>query len=168
MKKEVWLLDEIEVQVSGFFTTHHTFQTRSGALGEMTCPAFSQQGIYHTPDGRELLMQKTHWLGSAFELVEGGIVRGHADRPGLFRRDLTVQFDGREYSLEPAGFLNQGWILFDAQGSKLLEFQPRGVFRQGAYLTITGAVDADLAAFVYYLVYMRQQEDAAVVAAAAS
>jgi hypothetical protein len=50
----------------------------------------------------------------------------------------------------------------------MLEIQPRGAFKQGAYLTITGAVDADLVAFVYYLVHMRQQEDAAASAAAVS
>jgi hypothetical protein len=107
-------------------------------------------------------------LGSAHELVDGGIVRGRADRPGLFRRDIMIQFDGQEYSLEPEGSLSRGWFLFDAEGTRLLEIQPRGAFKQGAYLTITGAVDADLVAFVYYLVHMRQQEDAAASAAAAS
>jgi hypothetical protein len=166
--KEVWMLDEIEIEVSGFFTTHHHFQTRRGHLGKCTFPAFSQQAIYCAPDGRELLMQKTHWLGSAHELVDGGVVRGRADRPGLFRRDIMVQFDGKEYTLEPEGFLSQGWFLVDAGGTRLLEFQPRGAFKQGAYLTITGAIDADLVAFVYYLVHMRQQENAAATAAAAS
>lgn len=166
--KEIWRLDEIEISVSGFFTTHHFFQTERGQLGKCTFPAFSQHAIYYAPDGRELLMQKTHWLGSAHELVDGGVVRGRADRPGLFRRDIAVQFDGQEYTLEPEGFLSQGWFLVDAGGTRLLEFRPRGALRQGAFLTITGAIDSDLVAFAYYLVTMRQQEDAAATAAATS
>jgi hypothetical protein len=165
VKKEVWMLDEIEVEVSGLFTTHHHLQTRSGTLGRFKFPAFSQYAVYHTTDGRELLMQKTHWLGTAHELVEGEVVRGRGDRPGLFRRDLAIWFDGEEYSLEPEGLLSRGWYLVDASGSRLLEIQPRGIFTQGAYLTITGAIDADLVAFAYYLVHMRQQEDAAAAAA---
>jgi hypothetical protein len=165
VKKEVWMLDEIEVEVSGLFTTHHLLQTRSGTLGRLKFPAFSQYAVYHTTDGRELLMQKTHWLGTAHELVDGEVVRGRGDRPGLFRRDLAIWFDGEEYTLEPEGLLSRGWYLFDASGSTLLEVQPRGVFKQGAYLTITGAIDADLVAFAYYLVHMRQQEDAAAAAA---
>lgn len=168
MKTESWMLDEIEVEVTGFFTTHHHLQTASGQFGEFTFPAFGQYGIYRTFDGRELRMQKTHWLGSAHELVDGRIVRGRADRPGLLRRDIAIQFDGREYSLEPEGFLSWGWYLFDVEGNRLLEIQPRGVLRQGAYLTITGAISADLIAFAYYLVHMRQQEDAAAGVAAAS
>lgn len=166
MKKDTWAPDEIEVDVTGFFTTHHYLETRAGSLGELTFPAFSQHGTYVTHDGRELLMQKTHWLGTAHELVEGGIVRGRADRPGLLRQDIAVQFDGRQYSLEPEGLLSWGWFLLDAEGNRLLEIQPRGVFQQGSFMTITGAIDADLVAFTYYLVYTRRQEDAAAAAAA--
>jgi hypothetical protein len=167
MANDLWMSDQIEVEVSGFFTTHHCLQSKLGILGEITFPAFSQQGVYRTLDGRELLMQKTHWLGTAHELIEGEVVRGLADRPGLFRRDITIQFEGREYSLEPAGLLNWDWYLVDAEGNRLLTIQPRGVFGQGASLTITAAIDADLAAFAYYLVYTRRQEEAAAGAAVA-
>jgi hypothetical protein len=162
------MLDEIEVAVSGFFTTHHHFQTEWGGLGKCTFPAFSQHAMYRTADGRELLMQKSHWLGSAHELVDGGSVRARADRPGLFRRDILIQFDGQEYTLEPEGLFSRGWLLFDAGGTKLLELRPRGAFKQGAYLTIIGSINSDLVAFVYYLVHMRQQEDAAATTAATS
>jgi hypothetical protein len=168
MAKKMWRLEEIEIAVSGFFTTHHHFQAQSGNLGTCTFPAFSQYAIHRPFDGRELTMKKAHWLGSAHELVEGGIVRGRADRPGLFRRDIVIQFDGQGFSLEPEGFLKRGWFLFDAEGHQLLELQPRGAFKQGAWLSISGAVDADLVAFVYYLVHMRQQEDAAATVAATS
>ena len=168
LTKERWILDEIEVDVSGFFTTHHCLQSRSGTLGEFTFPAFSQHATYHTFDGRELLMQKTHWLGSAHELVEGEIVRGRADRPGLFRRDMTVWFEGQEYSLEPGRLLSRDWYLVDAGGIRLVQIQPRGVLKQGAYVTITATIDADLVAFAYYLVYTRWQEEAAGAAAVSS
>lgn len=168
MNKESWSLDEVEVDVSGFFTTHHLLRTAVGNLGKLTFPAFSQQATYRTSGGRELLMRKTHWLSTTHELVEGEVVRGNGARPGLFRRDIILKIDGQQYSLAPRGVLGQGWRLFDAAGQQLLEIQPRGIFRQGAYLTITGAVDADLVAFAYYLVQMRQQEEAAGAAAAAS
>jgi hypothetical protein len=156
---------EIEVEVSGFFTTHHHFQTEAGSLGAFTFPAFSQQGTYHTADRRKLLMQKTHWLGTAHEFVDGDLVRGTADRPGLFRQDIAIRFDGLAYSLQPEGLFKQGWFLLDAQGNTLLEFQPRGVFKQGAYITVWQPVSEELLAFAYYLVHMRKQEQAAAVAA---
>lgn len=168
MSTKTWILDEIEVDVSGFFTTHHCLQTEAGTLGKFTFPAFNRYGVYHAADGRELLMQKPHWLGSAHELVDGEVVRGTADRRGLFRRDIAIHFDGEEYTLEPQGFFSQGWCLVDAKGNRLLEIQPRGVFNQGAYLTPTGVVEADLIAFTYYVYYMRRQEETAAAAAAAS
>lgn len=168
MRKETWVLDEVEVGISGFFTTHHTFQTSRGVLGEMTFPAFGQQGNYRTFDGRELSMLKTHWLGRSHELLDGKVVRGRADPTGLLRRDLNLSFDGQSYSLVPEGILKQGWLLVDAQGQTILEIQPRGVFRQGAYLTVRASLDADLMAFAYYLYYTLQQEAAAGAAAAAS
>lgn len=168
MNQEIWTLDEIEVEVSGFFTTHHVLRTEAGILGELIFPAFSQSARYRSSGGRELLMRKTHWLSSTHDLVEGEVVRGSGARPGLFRRDIVLQVDGQQYSLEPEGILSQGWRLFDARGQQLLGLRPRGIFRQGAYLTVTGAVDADLVAFAYYLVQMRQQEEAAGATAATS
>jgi hypothetical protein len=164
--QHTWTFDQIEVEVSGFFTTHHYFETAAGTFGEFTFPAFSQQGIFQTADGRALVMQKTSWLGSAHEVLDDGVVRGTADRRGLLSRDIIVQFDGLEYTLEHEGLFSQGWFLFDAEGNKLLETQPRGIFKQGAHLIIRGVVGVDLIAFVYYLIHMRQQEDAAVAAAA--
>ena len=159
------ILGSIEVDVAGFFTTHHHLEAGWGELAELTFPAFSQSATYQTVDGRRVTMQKTHWLGTAYEIVDGGVVRGSADRPGLFRRDIAVQFDGRDYWLEPEGFLKQGWFLLDAERQVLLEIQPRGVFRQGAYIIVHSSLEVDLMAFAYYLVQMRQQEDAAAVAA---
>jgi hypothetical protein len=166
--QQSWTLDQIEVEVSGFFTTHHYLESEAGTLGKLTFPAFSQQGNLQTADGRELVMQKRSWLGSAHEALEGERIRGTADRRGLLSRDILVQFDGKAYTLEPEGLLSRGWFLLDAEGNELLEIQPRGILKQGAYLMIKGVVAADLIAFAYYLVYMRQQEDAAAAAAASA
>jgi hypothetical protein len=168
MAKKTWMLDQIEIEVTGFFTTHHVFRANGESLGELTFPAFSQIGEFHGANGRELLMQRTHWLGSAHQLLQGEVVRATADQPGLLRRDIAIQFDGQPHSLEPGGAFSRGWYLMDAGGNTLLEIQPRGVFRQGAILTIRSAVDADLAIFAYYLVHVRQQEEAAAVAATSS
>jgi hypothetical protein len=168
MARDTCVLGLIQVDVTGFFTTHHYFETEAGPWGELTFPAFSDHGTFRAADGRELMMRKIHWLGSGHELLEGDIARGTADRRGLFHRGMVIQFDGLEYLLEPAGLLNQGWYLVDALGNRLLELQPRGIFGQSTCLLLATRVNADLVAFVYYLVHVRRQEDTAVVAAAAS
>jgi hypothetical protein len=168
MAQTTWMLGEIEVEVTGLFTTHHYFQTDAGTVAEFTFPAFAQEAEYRTAEGRELVMRKPRWLGTMHELLDGKVVRGTADRAGFFRRDIVIEFDGEEYALEPEGVFKWGWFLVDASGQQLVEFQPRGAFKQGAYITITSVVDADLVAFAYYLVHMRKQEEAAAAGAAAA
>ena len=165
MNSKNGMIGTIEVDVTGFFTTHHYLQAEWGDLGELTFRAFNQAATYEALDGRKVIMQKSHWLGSAYEMVDGDVVRGRADRPGLLRTDIAVQFDGQDFVLEPEGLLKQGWFLLDAERHILVEIQPRGVFKQGADLSIRAAIELDLVAFAYYLVHMRKQEDAAVVAA---
>ena len=168
MAQDTIALGMIEVDVSGFFTTHHRFETTSGLWGELTLPAFSNYATFQTPSGHDLLLRKVHWLGSAHEASENGIVRGTADRRGAFDRDMVLWFDGQECLLQAAGLLNQGWYLVDYMGYQVLEVQPRGLLRQGAYLKLFDLLDVGLVAFTYYLVHVRWQEDAAVVAATAS
>jgi hypothetical protein len=165
---DTWMFGQIEVDHTGLFTTHHVFGGPSGKLGELTMPAFSNSGVYRTPAGQELHMHKTHWLGSAHELLDGERVRGRADRQGFFSRDLDIWFDGQAFTLERHGFFSRDWFLVDVGGRTLLEIRPRGVFRQGAYLSLAGPVEAALVAFAYYLAYQRQQEETAAGAAAAS
>lgn len=159
---------QTDVDVSGFFTTHHHFRTEAGTWGKFKFPAFADHGIFGAPDGRELLMQKSHWLGSAHELVDGEKVRGRSDRRGMLSRDIVIEFDGREYVLEPEGVFKDGWFLVDEAGNTLLEIRPCGVFREGASLTTLSPISMDLIAFAYYLVHMRKQEDAAAVAASSA
>ena len=169
MTQETWMIDEIQVKVSGLFTTHHHLHTEMGALGKLTFPAFAQAATYRTPDGRELLMQKTHWLGTGYELLEGDTVRGSADRSSLFDRGLDLQLDGRQYRLEPTGWLSRDWRLVEQGGNELLEIQLLGLLSRDARVLISGIiVEPDLIAFAYYLFYMRYQEEAAAGAAAAS
>ena len=159
------MVGTIRVDVTGFFTTHHYLQAEWGELGELTFRAFNQGATYEALDGRKVTMQKSHWLGTAHEMVDGGVVRGRGDRPGLLRTDIALQFDGRDYILEPEGLLKQGWFLLDAGRHILMEIQPRSVFRGGAYLSLRAPIELDLVAFAYYLVHMRKQETAAAVAA---
>lgn len=167
MTDKTLLLDHIQVQVAGLFTTHHTLETEAGRLAEITFPAFAQSGTARTADGRELLMQKTGWLSSAHELVQDGVVRGSAERMGAFGRELQIQVDNRSFRLVPEGIFKRGWFLVDAGGCKLLEFQPRG-FSKDVQVTIWNTVDADVAVFGYYLYYMRTQEESAAAVAATS
>lgn len=165
MDKKTGMIGTIEVTVKGAFTTHHYLQAEWGDLGELTFPAFSRGATYEALDGRKVAMQKRGWLGSAHEMVDGGVVRGAANQPKLLHRDIAIQFDGQDYSLEPEGILKQGWLLLDAGRNTIMEIQPRGVFKQGAYLILHSAIEVDLAAFAYYLVHMRKQEESAAVAA---
>jgi len=158
-------LHEIKVHVTGFFTTHHYFDTPAGNWGEFTFPSFSDQGTFRRGVGRELVMRKVHWLGTAHEMLDGSAVRSSADRPGFLSRDLIIDFDAQQYRLQPEGTLKDGWFLTDAADTRLLELRPRGIFREGAYLTITGPLEEDLVAFAYYLVHTRGQEEAAAAAA---
>jgi len=168
MEREVWASGEIEVVVSGFFTTHHSMQTAAGILGEFTLPAFSTSGVFRSPDGRELVVQRTSWWRGWHELREDGVVLGTARPRGFWRRTMSVGFRGLVCELEPMGFWSRGWYLTDEAGTILLEVQPRGFFRRGAYLTIRGAVDADLLVFAYYLVNVRWQEQSAAASGAAA
>ncbi len=168
MPAEPRLFDEIEVTVSGFFTTRHRFATDARLLGEFTFPAFASYASFQTAEGRELLMRKVHWLGAAHELVEGESVLGTADRQSLFGREIAISYGAREYRLAPEGFLSQGWCLTDDEGKLLIELQPRGILSQGFLLMTGGLVDIELLAFAYYLVQVRRQEDSAAVAASAS
>lgn len=165
--QEEWRTDEIEVAVSGLFTTRHSLQTETGVLGELTLPAFSKGGIFRAADGRELVLERTSWWRGWHELREDGIVLGTARPQGFWRRTTSVGFRGAMYELAPAGFWSRGWHLIDEAGTVLLEIRPRGVFRRGAYLMVLDAVHADLLVFAYYLVRARWQEQSAAGAAAA-
>lgn len=168
MTQKTLVLDQIEVEVLGFFTTHHHFRTEADTIGKFTFRAFGDGATFTSNDGRELIMHKPKWHWTVQELVEDGRLRGTADRRGVFSRDMVVEFDGRRYQLVPEGTFSRGWFLQDAAGNVLLECQPKGVFNQNSYLTVWDAIDADLVAFAYYLIYTRRQEEAAGAAAAAS
>jgi hypothetical protein len=168
MERAVWTIGEIEVYVSGFFTTHHCMQTAAMVLGEFTLPAFSTGGVFRFADGRELVVKRTSWWRGLHVLQEDGVVLGVAQPRGFWRRTMSVGFRGLLYELEPVNFWSRGWRLIDRAGTALLEVQPRGVFCRGAYLTIMGPVHTDLLVFTYYLVNVRWQEQAAVPSAVAA
>jgi hypothetical protein len=164
----MWAADEIEATVSGLFTTRHRLRAATGSLGEFTLPALRSDGIFRTREGRELEVRRTSWWRGEYELREGEAVLGTARARGAFRREIVVEFDGREYTLRAAGFWARRWQLLDEGGTCVLEIEPQGVFRRGAYLTIHGPVNADLLVFAYYLVHMRWQEQSAAAGAAAA
>ncbi|OQY20873.1 MAG: hypothetical protein B6I34_08195 [Anaerolineaceae bacterium 4572_32.1] len=72
MTQEAWMINEIDVIVSGLFTTHHYLQTATEVLGELTLPAFSKSGVFRTADGRELMVGRTSWWRGWHELRAGG------------------------------------------------------------------------------------------------
>jgi hypothetical protein len=168
MTREVWPTGEVEVVVSGAFTTHHHLGTETGTLGELTLPAFCTGGVFRAAGGRALTVHRTSWWRGWHELREGETVLGTARPRGFWRRRMAVQFGGRGYVLQPAGFWTRSYHLVDAVERTLLEIRPRGVFRRGAYLAAMVPVDVGLLVFAYYLVHTRWQEDAAAAGAAAA
>lgn len=167
MNQESWVADEIEVTVSGFFTTHHVLQTSAGNLGKLTLPALSKSGVFRFAGGRELVVARTSWWRGWHELRENGIVLGTACPQGFWRRTMEIGFRGAMYELVPASFWARRWLLLDETGATLIEVQPRGAFRRGAYLTIVEPVSIDLFVFAYYLVNARWQEQSAAAGTAA-
>lgn len=160
--------DSIEVTVDGMFTTHHTFQTESGVLGEMTMPAFRRDATFQAADGQELTIHSTSWRGSRYELREGEGVLAATQPRGAFRQAIDIEHRGALYSAVPAGAFRQGWLLVDAVESQILTYQPRGAFRRGAYLEVLAPTPLELIVLFYYLVYQRKQEEAAATSASAS
>ena len=85
MTSGTWLADEIEVTVSGVLTTHHVLQTASGALGQLTSPAFKRRGLFRAADGQQLTVERTSSWRCTHEIREDGVVLGAADcLPGRF------------------------------------------------------------------------------------
>ncbi len=107
----------VEGAVSGILTVHHRLETEAGALGTLTFPPFRLKGIFRTPDGRELVMQRIHWWRGGYELREGEAVRATAFPAGPLRRRLRIGFQGRTYMLEPFGFFRRGWWLWRISSS---------------------------------------------------
>lgn len=168
MSQESVPLSQIEVDVAGAFTTHHRFRTQTGEGGELVFPAFGRGASFTGADGRRLSLNRKSPLGSKHELVEGRTVRATAEGRGLFSHDIIIHFDDQDYTLTPEGPFSRSWYLNDASGTRVLEIRPRGVFRRGAYLLPESDLAPDLIVFAYYLVYVRQQEEAAAGAATAS
>jgi hypothetical protein len=165
MEQGMWVNGEIEVSVSGFFTTHHRLQAVMGSLGDLTLSAFGMGGVFHAADGRELVVERTSWWRGWHELQENGIVLGTARSGNFWRQSMDVGFRGARYELVPVGCLSRGWLLVDEAGSTLVAVEPRGAFRRGAYMRISERVPADLVVFIYYLVNVRWQEQSAAAAA---
>lgn len=160
MAQDVWETNEIEVVVSGVLTTQHRLKTAAWVLGEFTFPALRMCATFRAADGRTLLARNVSFWRSQYELREGDMVLATARPPSFWSRALTIGFSGREYALK-SDFWENRWWLTDETGMVLLEIRRRGAFRRGAYLMVQGAVDADLLAFVYYLVYRRWEEQQA-------
>jgi len=162
---EAMLAERVEVSVRGFFTTHHRLQAGAGDLGELVLNGFRRCGRLLTADGRELQVCQTNAWRGWHEMRQGDAVLATARPRGAFRRQVDIEFGGQAFVLEPVSAWRSDWRLVDAAGALLLEVRPRGIFRQGAFVDVHGAVDADLLAFVYYMVYNRWREAAAAAAA---
>jgi len=101
MKGEMWLTDEIEVTVSGVFTTHHLLQTTDGILGELTLPGLRMRGVFrrvfdlHFDDQMHTLRTAGFW-GRVWYLVDGaGMTLLEVCPRGAFRRGAHLAVQGR-------------------------------------------------------------------------
>ncbi|MBN1659312.1 MAG: hypothetical protein JXA93_12985 [Anaerolineae bacterium] len=168
MSDDRWAYDEILVEVSGFFTTEHTFYTPIGTLATLRVSGGMAEGEYQAAGGRHVLIRRSGCLSRSYELTDGDRVRGAAEPRGLFKQGYLIHFDGQELQLVPEGVFRQGWFLVDPAGVTLLSIHPRGVFRRGAQLIAEQPIEFPLAVLAYYLHQVIQQESAAVAATAAT
>lgn len=166
MVDQEWVADQIEVVVSGFLTTRHDMGTPAGPLGELTLPAFRMGGLFRGADGGEIEVRQPSWWKSEHELRQGEALLAVAWPRGFFQQQIEVRFGDQVYMLDRASFWNRSWRLVDAQGRALLEIEPRGIFRRGAYLKVLGEVELPLLVFAYYLIHKRWETEAAAAAAA--
>jgi len=165
-REEAWSANEIEVTVSGFFTTHHRLEAPTGTMGEITMSGSGRKASFLGADGRELALRQPKWWRNVYEVWEGDAELGAAWPQGFFSRQIVVEYGGRRYTLKPAGFWSRGWHLVDEVGNGLFEIKTRGL-RRGARLGILAEIDIALLVFAYYLVHMRWQSEAAAAAASA-
>lgn len=168
MAGDVWALDEIIVEVAGFFTTEHTFRSATRTMAVLTVPAGMAEGSYEGGGGRRIVVRRTGCLSRGYELLDDGLVRGAAEPRGLFKMGYALQFDGQGLELVPEGVFRQGWLLVDAQGHLLLRLEPLGVFKRGTRLVASQPIEFPLAVLAYYLYQVIQQETAAVATTAAA
>ena len=78
MQQDRLVSGTVEVEVTGFFTTHHFPSSEMGGLGELTLPAFARGGVFLGSDGRELEVERTSYWRGWHELRQAGIVVGTA------------------------------------------------------------------------------------------
>ena len=168
MRRETWLADEVEVTVSGAFTTHHLLRTGAGILGESTVPALRKRAVIRTAEGRELVMKQTNWWRGTYELQEGDTLLGTVRPLGIFRRENIVRFGHQDYRLRAVGLWGRLWHLADDAGRTLVEVHRRGIFRRGAILRILSPLDLDLLVFTYHIVNARWDEQTTAAAAGGS
>jgi hypothetical protein len=170
MRQAMWTGDEIEADVRGAFTTHHRLHAASGELGTLTLPAFSYRGIFRFVDGKEIVVERTSWWRGWHEMRVDGIVVGTARPVGFWRQKMSIGFRGQVYELVSVNWWGRGWrLLEDGDDDRaVIEVQPRGVLRRGAYLQSFVPVPTDLLVFVYYLVNARWQEQASAAAASSA
>lgn len=168
MERALWGGEEIVVDVTGFFTTHHDLRAEMGSLGTLTLPAFSRGGVFRAAGGWELLVERTSWWRSWHELREDGVVVGTARPLNFWRQTMSIGFRGQMAELVPANFWARSWQLVGESGRVRVIVEPRGVFRRGAYVRPEEPLPLDLLVFVYYLVHVRWQEQAAAASSAAA
>jgi hypothetical protein len=168
MTEDLWAVDEIIVDVSGFFTTEHAFRSASQTLAVLKVPAGMAEGSYESRGGRRIVVRRTGCLSRGYELLDSSLVRGAAEPRGLFKMGYALQFDGQALELVPEGVFRQGWLLVDGEGHLLLRLEPLGVFQRGTRLVASQPVEVPLVVLAYYLYQVLQQETAAVVTTAAA
>ncbi|MGD8397874.1 MAG: hypothetical protein PVG11_03380 [Anaerolineae bacterium] len=168
MADDLWTLDEISVDVAGFFTTEHTFHAGGRTLATMKVPAGNAEATYRGHEGRLVVIRRTGCLSGGYEMKVGGVIRGTAAPRGAFKPGYALRFDGEAFEIVPAGIFRQDYLLVDTGGSTLLRASPQGVFKRGAYLSVSQPLPLPLVVLAYFMYTVIQAQTAAVAATAAT
>ncbi|MCJ7732980.1 MAG: hypothetical protein MUP11_00395 [Anaerolineales bacterium] len=159
MNNEELKADVIEVGVSGTFKTEHVFATSAGILGILTLNAGISEGDFQGADGSSLVIKRTSFWKSNYELRDGNSVIATAVPLGKLRRGLILNMEGEPLGLYPGGSKLRSWRIKDALDQVLCEILPRGAFKRGAYLRINAQIPLRWLVFGYCLVTKRWQEE---------
>ncbi len=158
-KKNELKADFIEVTVKGSLKTEHDFQSADGRLGLLKMNGLITEGTFQGVDGLSIHFKKTSLLKAQYELDQEGVKLGSAKPAKALRKALSLELEGKSFSLVPGKLLTRTWNLLNSEGSPICELKPRGVLKRGAVIQILSPVELKLLVFAYCLVTKRWQEE---------
>lgn len=151
--------DLIEITVSGGLKTEHVFHAADGVLGVLNLNGMISKGEFRGADGSQLILEKTSFWKSEYQLLEGSGIVASAKSPKVFKRAFEIEYEGRSMRLEPDGLTLRSWTVLDEDQHPICEIKRRGALKRGAVIHLFSPAELGLLALAYTLVTKRWQEE---------